>query len=372
MPCAIGLNSGSSFDGVDAVLVEIDLDGEGGLTVPRFVHGLSLDWPEEVRGQVLAAFSNDLSLFDLTRLNCVVGGVFAEAAMALMKERSLEPADVDVIGYDGQTLYQEPPEPARMAVVPATARPGQRWATGGNPRGLQVGEPGVVAVMADVPTVTQFGSVDHALGGTGAPLMQFLDHVAFRAIAPIATLDIGGVSNLQVANADAVIAKYARLAPADLVATFTQFTASAIVRALVEHVKALDQIEVLMASGGGTRNGTLMRLVREQLPAHVSLALSDAYGLPSQFKEAIRFATLAFATLHGIANNIPAASGARACGVMGKRCCRHAPRAAFPSAPERRASRRHCATWRTGVDPRPLRFVQECMDVLSTWLCPCR
>jgi anhydro-N-acetylmuramic acid kinase len=391
MPYAIGLNSGSSFDGVDAVLVDIALAKDGSLEPPRFVHGLSLDWPEDVRNSVLAAFSNDLSLFELTRLNYIVGAVFAEAAMTLMKDRALQPADVDVIGYDGQTVYQEPPEHTRMAALPDTARPYERWSSGGYPCGMQIGEPGVVAVLANVPTVTQFRSVDHALGGTGAPLMQFLDYVVFRGIAPIATLNIGGISNLQVANedrarmqafdcgpgnvmidhamakffgerydaggavaatgrvdtaclselnshpfftraiprcawrldfggdyADAMMAKYAHVAPADLVATFTQFTASAIIRSLVDHVQTLNEIKVLVASGGGTRNTTLMRLLREQLPPHVSLVLSDEYGLPSQYKEAIKFATLAFATLHGVANNIPAASGARAYGVLGK------------------------------------------------------
>jgi anhydro-N-acetylmuramic acid kinase len=89
-----------------------------------------------------------------------------------------------------------------MRQVDPTARPYQRWMSGGYPCGLQIGEPGVVAVITDVPTVTQFRSVDHALGGTGAPLMQFLDFVAFRHLAPIATLNIGGISNLQVADSD--------------------------------------------------------------------------------------------------------------------------------------------------------------------------
>ncbi|WP_242615705.1 anhydro-N-acetylmuramic acid kinase [Sphaerotilus mobilis] len=297
-------------------------------------------------------------------MNDVVGAVFAEAALSLMKARKLKPQDVAVIGYDGQTVYQEPPERDRMAAVADTARPFERWTTGGDPCGLQIGEPGVVAVLTDVPTVTQFRSVDHALGGTGAPLMQFLDHVFFKDLAPIATLNIGGISNLQVANpdrsrmqafdcgpgnvmidhamnklfgkpydangavaatgrvdagclaelnahpffsrrvprcawrldfggdyADAVMARHAHLSPADLVATFTEFTACAIVRALTGHVTVLP---------------------------HIQLRLSDAYGLPSQFKEAIKFATLAFATLHSVGNNIPAACGARDFGVLGK------------------------------------------------------
>ena len=44
MPYAIGLNSGSSFDGVDAVLVDISIGDDGNLNPPRFVDGLSLDF----------------------------------------------------------------------------------------------------------------------------------------------------------------------------------------------------------------------------------------------------------------------------------------------------------------------------------------
>jgi anhydro-N-acetylmuramic acid kinase len=44
--------------------------------------------------------------------------------------------------------------------------------------------------------------MDHALGGTGAPLMQYLDYVAFRDIDPILTLNIGGIANCQLAHKD--------------------------------------------------------------------------------------------------------------------------------------------------------------------------
>ena len=50
--------------------------------------------------------------------------------------------------------------------------------------------------------VTHFRPMDHALGGTGAPLMQYLDYVAFRDIGPILTLNIGGIANCQLAHAD--------------------------------------------------------------------------------------------------------------------------------------------------------------------------
>jgi anhydro-N-acetylmuramic acid kinase len=388
---ALGLNSGSSFDGVDAVLIDIDFGPDGQLAPPRYVDGISLDWPKEVQGDVLAAFSNTLSLFELTRLNYVVGAIFAQAARSLMEKHSLNPADVAVIGYDGQTVYQEPPEHDRMKGVADNNDWYKRWTEGGYPVGLQIGEPGVVASLVDVPVVTQFRSVDHALGGTGAPLMQFLDYIAFRDVAPIATLNIGGISNIQVADADrnrmlafdcgpgnvmidhamrhfysleydadgataangnvntelleellehpffhraiprcawrldfgadyaeAILAKFSQVAPEDVVATFTRFSAEAIVRSLNANVPQLADIQTLIASGGGVRNATLLQEIRHLLPEGVTLTLSDEFGLPAQFKEAIKFATLAVATLNSIGNNIPHASGASRFGVLGK------------------------------------------------------
>lgn len=388
---ALGLNSGSSFDGVDAVLIEIEFGQDGQLAPPRYVDGISLDWPEEVQSDVLAAFSNRLSLFDLTRLNYVVGAVFAQAARALMDKHGLAPEDLTVIGYDGQTVYQEPPEHQRMRRLPGDAPLYKRWTEYGYAVGLQIGEPGVVAGLVDVPVVTQFRSVDHALGGTGAPLMQFLDYIAFRGVAPIATLNIGGISNIQVADADrarmlafdcgpgnvmidhamrrffgreydaggataakgtvsepmlarllehpffarpvprcawrldfgaeyadSILDEFREVSPEDTLATLTRFSAEAIVRALVANVPQLAEISTLIASGGGVRNETLLRDIRELLPEGIELRPSDEFGLPAQFKEAIKFATLAVATLNSIGDNIPHASGAVRFGVLGK------------------------------------------------------
>src|SRR5262249_23711523 len=111
---ALGLNSGSSFDGIDAVLVEIALAPDGQLSRPRFIAGKTAQWPEKVARQVLAAFDNKLSIFELTRLNYVAGALYAEIARSLMREQSVKPGELDVIGYDGQTIYQEPIDPPRM------------------------------------------------------------------------------------------------------------------------------------------------------------------------------------------------------------------------------------------------------------------
>ncbi|MDR2347260.1 MAG: anhydro-N-acetylmuramic acid kinase [Bifidobacteriaceae bacterium] len=391
MPYAIGLNSGSSFDGIDAVVIQIEQDAEGQLTPPKFVTGLSHDWPQEVKDLVLRAFANELSLFDMTRLNYTVGAIFAEVAQAVLEQAKLKPADVSVIGYDGQTVYQEPPEQDSMKRVGPGEHWYRRWTVGGYPCGMQIGEPGVVATLVDIPVVSQFRSVDHALGGTGAPLMQFLDYIVFRGVGPTVTLNIGGISNLQLAladrskmmafdcgpgnvmidhammrlysraydtdgevaakgsvvpelltglmnhpffkrpvprcawrldfgadYADTILHKYRMLSSEDLVATITRFSAEAIISSYLEFVVPKQDVTQIVVSGGGVRNATLMRLITEMLPSGVALVLSDEYGMPTQFKEAIKFATLASATLISNANNIPAACGAARFGVLGK------------------------------------------------------
>jgi anhydro-N-acetylmuramic acid kinase len=387
----IGLNSGSSFDGIDVVLVEIENGADGYPARPRFIAGNSYDWPKPVAEMVLRAFENQISLFEFNRLNYLAGAVYAESARAFMREQNLQARDVEVIGYDGQTIYQEPPVHSSLRNYDDSEDLVSRWMDGPYACGLQIGEPSIVAVACEVPVVTQFRPMDHALGGTGAPLMQYLDYVAFRDIGPILTLNIGGIANCQLAHADRaqmmafdtgpgnvmidhvmrakfgrpydkngevarsgkvdeklmatlkahdffkrpvprsawrldfgssyadqVMADYRHLSDADLVATVTEFAAYAITRSITDNVKSIGAISTIMASGGGTRNGYLMERLAAYMPKGLRLTLSDEFGVPAAFKEAIKFATLAHATMNQLANNIPAASGAVKFGVLGK------------------------------------------------------
>jgi anhydro-N-acetylmuramic acid kinase len=391
MALALGLNSGSSFDGIDVVLVEINNGPDGYPARPVFKGGNSYQWPEAVAEQVLKSFENKISIFDLCRLNYLAGAVFAESARSLMRELNIKPESLEVIGFDGQTIYQEPPIHVRLKDYESDENLVARWLDGPYGCGLQIGEPAIIAAACQTPTVTHFRPMDHALGGTGAPLMQYLDYVAFRDIGPVLTLNIGGIANCQLAHkdrsrmmafdtgpgnvmmdhamgrlfgrgydrdgetarrgkvdasmladlkdhpyfkrpvprsawrldfgsdyADSKLAQYAHLSPEDILATLTEFTAVAITRSITDHVEGLKEISVLIASGGGTRNGFLIERLRAHLPKSLRLTTSDEFGIPAQFKEAVKFATLAHATVNLFANNIPAASGASGFGVLGK------------------------------------------------------
>ena len=85
MTLVIGLNSGSSFDGIDVVLVEINNGPDGYPSRPKFIMGRSYDWPEAVAQIVLRSFENKITLFEFNRLNYLAGAVYAECARKLMK-----------------------------------------------------------------------------------------------------------------------------------------------------------------------------------------------------------------------------------------------------------------------------------------------
>jgi anhydro-N-acetylmuramic acid kinase len=199
---ALGLNSGSSFDGIDAVLVDIDLGDDGLLKRPCFIAGNSVDWPKRVADQVLAAFENKLSIFELCRLNYVAGALNAEAARSLMRETQTPPEALfchRLRWADHLRGARRPASDGRVHLRRGSCRP---WLDGPYPCGLQIAEPAIVAAASETTVVTQFRPVEHTLGGSGAPRMRFLDFVAFRDIGPVLTLNIGGIANCQLADMD--------------------------------------------------------------------------------------------------------------------------------------------------------------------------
>jgi anhydro-N-acetylmuramic acid kinase len=111
----------------------------------------------------------------------------------------------------------------------------------------------------------------------------------------------------------------------DVVATATALTAQSITDALRGFVTEKSGTAVkrsfheMILSGGGVRNATLVRMLAERLaPLEIKLRFSDEFGLPSEAKEAVAFAVLAYETWHRRASNIPSATGATRAAVLGK------------------------------------------------------
>lgn len=114
-------------------------------------------------------------------------------------------------------------------------------------------------------------------------------------------------------------AKKASVQKTDVIATATAFTARSIADALKRHVLRHGQFHEVIASGGGTRNPTLISMLANELrPLELKLRTSDDFGIPSQAKEAAAFAVLAYETWHRRPSNVPSATGAKRPVVLGK------------------------------------------------------
>jgi anhydro-N-acetylmuramic acid kinase len=116
-----------------------------------------------------------------------------------------------------------------------------------------------------------------------------------------------------------------RARKADVVATATALTAISIGMAVRQGLSiakiAPSQIKgaEYVASGGGSRNLTLMRMIAERVePLGFRMRTSDDLGLPSQAKEAAAFALLAYQTWHRQPGNVPSATGAHRSAILGK------------------------------------------------------
>jgi anhydro-N-acetylmuramic acid kinase len=109
----------------------------------------------------------------------------------------------------------------------------------------------------------------------------------------------------------------------DVVATATALTAQSIAGAVRRFVikpdMSANNFQEMILSGGGARNATLVKMLSELLgPLGIRLRLSDELGLPSEAKEAVAFAVLAYETWHRRPSNVPSATGAKQAAVLGK------------------------------------------------------
>ena len=368
----IGLMSGTSADGTDVAIVEIE--GAPPELRWRLIHAQTVPHPEELRTAVLRAIDPETGTVDLLcALNVQLGEQFAAAALTGIEAAGLRPEDVHLIGSHGQTVWHAP----ELGTT------------------LQLGETAVIAERTGLPVIGNFRARDMAAGGQGAPLVAYVDVLLLTHASQVrAAQNIGGIGNvtfLPPLNQPGVVAfafdtgpgnvlidlvislatdgeqhydaagalaaqgqvdegllawlmttpylakqppkttgrelftadlahqiwqrgLAAGLRGADVVATVTMFTVQSIAQAYRDFLPLpLDEVVV---SGGGGLNHTLMAWLAEALaPARVML--SDELGLQSEAKEAVAFAILAYESWHGRSGNLPAATGAKRAVVLG-------------------------------------------------------
>ena len=372
----IGLMSGTSLDGIDAVLVHFSGTSEADVqwSVKAFV---SIPYTPEQRRRIHNAIVHGTPA-DLCRLHADLGEWFAAAALAVCEVAGCGPGEVDLVGSHGQTLWHIPPAG------------GLRGAT------LQLADPATIAERTGIAVVSDFRSRDVAAGGEGAPLVPWQDRVLFSLPGRRRVLqNIGGIANVtwvppkgdrtpilafdtgpgnvlidaavelatrgretfdrdgrraargrvdetllaeilahpffeqpppkstgrEVFGRPFVEQLVQRRPPSDdqawddLVATVTAVTARSIASAIGRWVLERGVDEVVI-SGGGARNPTLVGMIRDGL-APIPVVPGEALGIDPDAKEAIAFAGLAWAYACGIPGNVPEATGARGLRVLG-------------------------------------------------------
>jgi anhydro-N-acetylmuramic acid kinase len=387
MQRVIGLMSGTSVDGIDAVLVDIS-GTERDLRV-NLIAAETYAYRSGLRQQILEVCAGTpLSVETLVELDDAIAESFAEAAIAIQSEQS---SKATLIGSHGQTVFHRPPQSAQLGYS------------------LQLGRGEVIAHRTAIKTVCNFRAADIAAGGQGAPLVPKIDvcllsHPRLRrcvqnlgGIANVAALppsnsdiDLGanvqgwdtGPSNVLLDLAVAqftqgqqtydaggqwaaqgticqplverwlqqpffqqappkstgrelfspayleaclIDAQAYQLTEADILATLTELTAASIVRSYRQVLDTLpDQV---LLCGGGSHNTYLRARIQTLLGESIPVLTTDDVGLNADAKEAIAFAVLAHWRVLEIPGNLPSATGASQAVLLGDL---HTPWAAAP------------------------------------------
>jgi anhydro-N-acetylmuramic acid kinase len=355
----VGLMSGTSLDGVDAVLVAFD----GGRSECLADHHLSFD--AAIRAEALAL--HERSHDEVHRAALLANRLarsYADAVAGLLAKvsRGGTPPAIRAIGCHGQTVRHAPADGYT----------------------IQLNNPALLAELTGITVVADFRSRDIAAGGQGAPLVPAFHDALFRSPDKHRVIvNIGGIANVtdlapgrdttgfdtgpgnmlmdawtqrhlgrpydadgawaatgrplpdllarllqhpflallppkscgreefKLAWLDAQLTGSER--PEDVQATLAEFTAASSVGAVRRHCGNADEAYVC---GGGARNATLMRLLGERGLAR-RVATTDFLGLPAEHVEATAFAWLARRTLHNEPGNLPAVTGARGPRILG-------------------------------------------------------
>ncbi|NWB50738.1 anhydro-N-acetylmuramic acid kinase [Pseudomonas gingeri] len=354
----IGVMSGTSLDGLDIALVE--LNGSIRLLASHYI-----PMPDALRAELLglcASGPDEIARSAIAEQNWVT--LAAQGINTLLAQQGLAPDAIRAIGSHGQTIRHEP---ARGFTV-------------------QIGNPALLAELTGITVVGDFRRRDVAAGGQGAPLVPAFHEALFEErYGHRAVLNVGGFSNLSLIEPDKAVAgfdcgpgnvlldawiqdqrneSYDRngqwaasgqvepallqallsdpffqtkgpkstgrevfnlpwlkqhlgrlppLAAEDIQATLLELSARTIVESLTG---AQENTEELLVCGGGAHNAALMTRLGQLLP-RARVASTATHGVDPDWVEAMAFAWLAQCCLDGVAANRPSVTGARGLRVLG-------------------------------------------------------
>ncbi len=367
----VGVMTGTSLDGLDAVLVDFSQKK------PQILANVSLAYPSALRAEMFAlqAGSDGKGINELHRSRIAaiaLSNLHATAIEQLLSIADLDAQDIAAIGVHGQTVRHAPS------------------GTQGNTTAytVQLIEPSQIAEATGCTVVSDFRARDIAAGGQGAPLVPAFHAALCGALdKPVALVNIGGFANVSLLQADGAVqgsilgfdtgpgnvlmdawtqqhtgkpydaggawaatgtvdaALLAKLlahpyftqtlpkstgreafdlnwltrcmdglsvSPVNVQATLCALTASTIAHAVQQHQT---QCQGLYVCGGGAYNSHLMAQIQAALPCPVRS--TEALGVAPQHMEALAFAWLARQCMLGLPSNVPSVTGAIGPRVLG-------------------------------------------------------
>lgn len=354
----VGLMSGTSLDGVDAVLADLSA------ATPRIVAHVHHPFDAGLRGQLLALTATGPDELERAGPAAVqLAQAYADAVVATLAAGRCRADEVRAIGAHGQTVRHRPESGYT----------------------IQLNAPAWLAEVVGINVVADFRSRDLAAGGQGAPLVPAFHATVFAAAAPCAVINLGGIGNItylpggpsdvigfdcgpgnvlldlhasrhlgEPFDRDGSFARRGRTdarllarllaepflqqpppkstgrelfspawldallidaptRPEDIQRTLTEFTARSVADATARWCPTAKEV---ILCGGGTRNTTLVADLQGALIGR-RVRLSDEFGIPAEQVEALAFAWLAQRCMQGQPGNLPSVTGARGPRVLG-------------------------------------------------------
>jgi anhydro-N-acetylmuramic acid kinase len=165
-----GVLSGTSLDGIDVAICDVVADGEG--VRARCARFATVPFEDALRSRIVAAFPPaPAGALELSALHAAIGEAFGDAVRTVAADVQL-----DAVASHGVTLAHD----------------------GAAHHTLQLGDAFRIRERTGVTVIYDFRSADTAAGGTGAPLVPFVDVLLFGGLAPCVALNLGGIANLTV------------------------------------------------------------------------------------------------------------------------------------------------------------------------------
>jgi len=362
----IGLMSGTSLDGIDAVLAKIGTNGEASA-----LDAVSIPFNPELRKalfELQTPGSNELHREK--QAGNALALAYAEAIDQLLKKVELKASDIAAIGAHGQTIRHQP-HLGDMAYTHQTLNPA------------------LLAEKTGIDVIADFRSRDVAAGGHGAPLVPAFHAQQFTEDKNLAILNVGGIANLTLLPKDGQVtgfdcgpgnmlmdawiyehqgntydengrwalqgkvnqellekmlsdAFFVKAPPKstgrddfhlswlqekivsenflaeDVQSTLLHLTAHSALEALARYAP---QTQKLIVCGGGARNNALMNLLKVKaqhfFKQPLEIATSESVGIDPQLVEGLAFAWLAWAHKEKRPANLPAVTGAKGPRTLG-------------------------------------------------------